>query len=235
MGEDQLVVTASDGIAVVLLNRPGVRNALSMSLRVDLRSCIADLDASPDVHAIILTGADPAFCSGVDLRELGAEPPPDLTGPSGAPFLTSSTPLVAAVNGAAYAGGLELVLACHLVVASSLAVFADTHAVHGMVPGWGLTALLTDAIGPRRARWMLLTSTPVDAATACAWGLASEVVDHADVLPAARSLARRIADLPSAARISRVLDAQAADRMEVALRLESAGWSTGGVPSRSSR
>jgi enoyl-CoA hydratase len=217
-------VEVDGGVAVVTLDRPGARNALSTEMRHHLRSIVHELDERPDVHAIVLTGVDPAFCAGVDLKELAAGTPPDLTGPRGAPFLTCSTPLVAAVNGPAYAGGLELVLACHLVVASERAWFADTHATHGMVPGWGLTALLTEAVGPRRARWMLLTSTPVDATTARDWGLVAEVVPHGDVLAAAVRLARRIAQQPSTTRISAVLDAQGADRMAAALVLESAAW-----------
>ena len=214
--------------AVVTLDRPDVRNALSTELRQRLREVIEELDARDDVRSIVLTGTDPAFCSGVDLRELGSSmPPDDLTGPRGDAFLTCRTPLVAAVNGPAYTGGLELVLACHLAVASERATFADTHAAHGLVPGWGLTALLADSVGPRRARWMILTGTPIPAHTALEWGLVNAVVPHGDVVDKALALARAVSSAPSSRRISALLDAQTARRVADALTLEANAWGTG--------
>ncbi len=222
-----LRIHVSDGAAIVTLDRPDVRNALSTELRQRLRDVIGELDERDDVQSIVLTGTDPAFCSGVDLRELGSSTPPDdLTGPRGDAFLTCSTPLVAAVNGPAYTGGLELVLACHLAVASERAVFADTHAAHGLVPGWGLTALLADSVGPRRARWMILNGTPISAETALAWGLVNAVVPHGRVVDEALALARTVASRPSGRRISALLDAQTASRVAVALAFEARAWGT---------
>ena len=140
----------TDAVATVTLNRPQARNALSAALRQELRATIARLDDDDTVRAIVLTGADPAFCAGVDLRELSAPGPHPAVGPLAEPFITSRTPLIGAINGAAYTGGLELALACHLLVASERASFADTHARIGFTPGWGLTVLLTEAIGSRR-------------------------------------------------------------------------------------
>lgn len=214
-------------VATVTLNRPAVRNALSHDLRRQLRETIADLDNDPSVGAIVLTGAGSAFCAGVDLRELAAgAAPPTPIGPLTRPFLSSTTPLIGAINGAAYTGGLELALACHFLLASERATFADTHARLGLLPGWGLTVLLTEAIGARRARQMSLTCEPIDAATALAWGLVNRVVDHAALHPASVDAAHRIAAHPQAAvrRLSSLYDAQAAARNAAAWRLETAAW-----------
>lgn len=225
--DEILTCIRGDGIATVTLARPRARNALSAELRRRLQSLLAELDADEDVGAIVLTGADPAFCAGVDLRELesGGAAAQGI-GPLTAPFVSTTTPLIGAVNGAAYTGGLELALACHFLIASERAVFADTHTQLGLMPGWGLTVLLRDAVGDRRAREMSLTSAPVDAQTAYRWGLVNRVVRHDDLLPTARELARRIAaqDRASVRRISRLYHEQAAARTETAWALEAAAF-----------
>lgn len=223
--EDVLETVRADGVATVTLNRPAVRNALSKDLRQAIRSTIAELDGDDTVGVIVLTGAGPAFCAGVDSRELGADAAGDIC-PRTAPFVSTTTPLIGAINGAAYTGGLELALACHFLVASDRATFADTHTRLHLMPGWGLTVLLTDAVGARRAREMSLSSTPVDAATALQWGLVNHVVPHEDLLPFTRGIARQIAAHGPAAvgRASRLYDAQAAVRTAAAWQLEAAAW-----------
>lgn len=223
--DDILETVRADGVATVTLNRPAVRNALSKELRQAIRSTIAELDGDVTVGAIVLTGAGPAFCAGVDSRELGAEAAADIR-PLTAPFVSTTTPLIGAINGAAYTGGLELALACHFLVASDRATFADTHTRLHLMPGWGLTVLLTDAVGARRAREMSLSSAPVDAATALQWGLVNHVVPHEDLLPFTLGLARQIAAHGPAAvgRASRLYDAQAAVRNSAAWQLEAAAW-----------
>jgi enoyl-CoA hydratase len=178
-----------DGVAVVTLNRPDRRNALSAALLSALRATVAELDASQHVRAIVLTGADPAFCAGLDLTELG-EPGSALGSAGSGPVLPAlTTVLVGAVNGAAVTGGLELALACDFLIASERARFADTHARVGIMPGWGLSYHLPEAVGLRRARQMSATGNFVDARTALAWGLVNEVVPHAELLDAAVRLA----------------------------------------------
>ena len=223
--EEILEVVRTDVVATVTLNRPEVRNALSKDLRHALRTAIAELDADETVGAIVLTGAGPAFCAGVDTRELGADASADIR-PLTAPFVSSATPLIGAINGPAYTGGLELALACHFLVASDRATFADTHTRLRLMPGWGLTVLLTDAVGARRAREMSLTSAPVDAATALRWGLVNHVVAHEELMPFTVDVARRIAASGPAAvrRVSRLYDAQAAARNSAAWQLEAASW-----------
>ncbi|MCZ7629480.1 MAG: enoyl-CoA hydratase [Microthrixaceae bacterium] len=166
--DSELVVEVAEGVATVTLNRPRARNALNATLRSALRQAMGELDADGTVRAIILTGADPAFCAGLDLKELAGSPGSLSSGFSGdggfsgdmdlrMPIPGMSTPLIGAVNGVAITGGLELALACDFLVASEQARFADTHARVGIMPGWGLTVQLAEAIGLRRARELSAT------------------------------------------------------------------------------
>lgn len=180
--------------AIVTLNRPEARNALNSAVQAALPAAIAALDADEDVDAIIVTGADPAFCAGVDLKELAAGDkglvlPKEQRGP----FPPHRTPIIGAVNGVAVTGGLELALACDFLVASEHARFADTHARVGVMPGWGMTVLLPQAVGLRRAREMSATGNYIDADTALAWGLVNHVVAHDQLLPTCLQLAADIA------------------------------------------
>jgi len=196
MPDDILLVEVTDRIAVVTLNRPAARNALSRDLIDTLIEAVHACDADETVDAVIITGADPAFCAGLDLRSLSGDPsvgrplrlaelPSDL-------FADVRTPVIAAVNGVAVTGGLELVLACDFVIASERARFADTHARLAFLPGWGLGVRLAEAVGTRRAREMSITGNYVDAATALTWGLVNHVVPHEELLPSCRSIAADI-------------------------------------------
>jgi enoyl-CoA hydratase len=196
MADDILLADVNDRIAVVTLNRPEARNALSRDLIDAILASVAAFDADGAVDAIILTGSDPAFSAGLDLRSLSGDPaagrplrlgelPADLFG-------SVRIPVIAAVNGVAVTGGLELVLACDFVVASERARFADTHARVGVMPGWGLTVLLAEAVGVRRARELSVTGNYIDAEVAAAWGLVNHVIAHADLLPFCRRLAADI-------------------------------------------
>ena len=198
MEPDSLVLLdVADGVAVLTLNRPEARNALSPELIARVQQACAECDARDDVSAMVLTGADPAFCGGIDLKRLAA-------GTSGAigligdsPFPPHRKPIIGAINGAAVTGGLELALACDFLIASERARFADTHARVGVMPGWGLTVELPQAIGLRRAKQMSFTGNYVDAATALSWGLVNEVVAHDQLLARARQLAIDIASIRS--------------------------------------
>lgn len=193
---------------VVRLDRPDARNALNGELRRALYDAMAAADADPDVDVIVLTGADPAFCAGLDLRELAADPGA-LGGGFGGdaelrrPWPELATPLIGAVNGVAVTGGLELALACDFLVASRHARFADTHARVGVQPGWGMSVLLPQAVGVRRARQMSVTGNFVDAPTALAWGLVNEVVEHDHLLDRCLALAADISgnDQPGVRRL----------------------------------
>jgi enoyl-CoA hydratase len=200
--DDVLLVDVADRIATVTMNRPGARNALNRDLRRQLHDRMLALDTDDGVDVVVLTGADPAFCAGLDLKELGssAGASVDALGRSPAadpqargPFPPIAKPVIGAVNGVAITGGFEVALRCDLLVASERAAFADTHARVGIMPDWGLTVLLPQAIGVRRAREMSATGNFVDAATALTWGLVNHVVSHDELLPRARALAADMA------------------------------------------
>jgi len=199
--EPVILVEREEAVATVTLNRPQARNALSRELRKALWQTMAELDGDASVAAIVLTGADPAFCAGLDLKELAATSGAALgeTGAAGdtaarrGPLPPMQTPVIGAVNGVAVTGGFELALACDFLVASERAAFADTHARVGIMPGWGLTVLLPEAVGFRRAKELSSTGNFLDARTALTWGLVNHVVPHDDLLPFARKLGEDIA------------------------------------------
>jgi enoyl-CoA hydratase len=190
---DLLLFEVKDGTAVLTLNRPEARNALSLALQEALIDGIRQVHERDDVGVAILTGAGPAFCAGFDLKEIAA----GTGGGDGegkqtelaALIDTLPKPLIGAINGFAITGGFELALACDVLIASSEARFADTHTRVGMVPGWGLSQRLPRAIGIYRAKELSLTGNFIDAATAAEWGLVNRVVAPAELLPACLALA----------------------------------------------
>ena len=197
---ERVLRTERDGaVATLVLDRPQARNALSSALVRQLRAALAELDADDTVDVVVLTGADPSFCAGLDLKELGStganlelgSSPPGV--PPGHPWAPLTKPVLGAVNGVAVTGGLELALHCDLLVASERAAFADTHARVGVMPGWGMSVLLPAAVGTRLARRMSLTGDFLSAEEALRAGLVTEVVPHEDLLPRALELARTIA------------------------------------------
>jgi enoyl-CoA hydratase len=176
-------VTISDGVAVVTLNRPEARNALSRALLTQLHGAIDGFQKDDSVAAIVLTGAGPVFSAGIDVKEIAAEPSIARTiGPRLGPLFNSRKPIIGAVNGPALTGGLELALACDWIIASDRASFGDSHTRLGVSPGWGMTVLLSEAVGTRRARQLLTTGERIDATVAREWGLINEVVPHDDFL-----------------------------------------------------
>lgn len=193
---DVVLYEVDDRVATVTLNRPEARNALSSELRRQLTERLTQADDDPDVDVVILTGADPAFCAGLDLKEIGAGA--DLTAAGGSddpargqrgPFPPMTKPVIGAINGVAVTGGFEVALNCDFLVASERARFADTHARVGIQPGWGLTVLLAEAVGVRRAKELSATGNFLDAETALTWGLVNHVVAHEELLPFCRRLA----------------------------------------------
>lgn len=192
-----------DGIAVVTLNRPEAMNALSRDLRYELAAAMRAVDADDAVRCVILTGAgERAFTAGLDLKELGTD-----TSNLGAANATSADqnpvkaieqcrkPVIGAINGVAITGGFEVAIACDILIASTNARFADTHARVGILPGWGLSQKLSRMIGISRAKQLSLSGNFLDAETACAWGLVNSVVAPDQLLPVARALAHDIASV----------------------------------------
>jgi len=225
---DVVLYEVAERIATVTLNRPEARNALSREVRRQLPEALRQADADDDVDVIILTGADPAFCAGIDLKEMAAseggftEPVLDEAGRRG-PFPDVEKLVIGAVNGVAVTGGFEVALNCDFLVASERARFADTHARVGVQPGWGLTVLLPQAVGVRRAKELSATGNFLDAGTALAWGLVNHVVPHDELLPFTRSLATDIVsnDQAGVRRITRTYREGALLSGEEAWRLES--------------
>jgi len=198
-----LVEKPFDGVAVVTLNRPEAMNALSKALRMALQTAIAELDADTEVKVLVLTGAgERAFTAGLDLKELSTDPlgmgAANATDPAQNPaqaVLSCSKPIIGAINGVAITGGFELALACDVLLCSTNARFADTHARVGITPGWGLSQKLSRCIGPYRAKELSLTGNFLSAQQAYDWGLANRVVAPEDLMPAALELARQMADI----------------------------------------
>jgi enoyl-CoA hydratase len=190
------------GVRMLTLNRPTKRNAIDRELFGELIEAFEELDRDAAVRVAIVTGAGSAFCSGVDLADVGdAELPAERrrTGVSPPSVLLSvKTPVIAAVNGACTTGGLELALACDLIIASDAASFADTHLQLGLIPSWGGTALLPAAVGTRRAKAMILSGSFISAQEALAYGLVAAVVAPDQLRGHAVSLAQRIAAIPRA-------------------------------------
>lgn len=218
-------VEIADGIAMITMHRPEVRNAINPAMRQAIKTSLADLEANDAVHVIILTGSDPAFSAGIDLKVLGAEPSKivsDVPRKSVSPFPARTKPVLGAINGPAITGGLELALNCDFLIASERAVFADTHARVGVMPGWGLTALLTDAVGRTRAREMSLTGNFVNADEALRWGLVNRVVAHDELMATTRRLAGDIVgnDRASVRRMLATYAEQEAASLSEAWRIE---------------
>ncbi len=197
-----VLVEVDDRVATVTLNRPEARNALSAELQSQLNDTITALDGRDDVGCMVLTGADPAFCAGVDLKSLSTEQRTVQLGRMRSPathfgmLATHLTPVIGAINGPTVTGGLELALSCDFLIASERARFADTHARVGVMPGGGLTIRLPELIGIDRARRMSFTGDFIDAETARAWGLVVEVVPHHALLARAREMAATVAAIP---------------------------------------
>lgn len=188
-------------VRVLTMNRPEARNALSTKLIEELYAAMSDADEDSSVRAVVLTGADPAFCAGVDLKEaqqLGAA--------YFEQFQTQSCirktaemrkPIVAAINGPVFTGGLEMALGCDFLIASQRAAFADTHARVGILPGGGMTARLPQLVGWAMARRLSMTGEVIDADRAERIGLVTEVVPHERLLARAVELAAQIAEVPA--------------------------------------
>src|SRR4051812_15201867 len=187
--DDVLLIDTTDRIRTLTLNRPQSRNALSAALRRQFFAALRDAEADDAVDVVILTGADPVFCAGLDLKEPGDTTElPDIS-PKWPPM---TKPVVGAINGAAVTGGLELTLYCDILIASEQARFADTHARVGLLPTWGLSVRLPQKVGVGLARRMSLTGDYLSAPEALRAGLVTEVVPHEELLPAARKVADSI-------------------------------------------
>jgi enoyl-CoA hydratase/carnithine racemase len=198
----EIVETSVDDfhVALLRLNRPEARNALSPEMRERLSSELRRLDADPEIRCMVIAGSDKVFAAGADIRAMAERPldaPPD---PVGMAFwkgiATTEVPLIAAVSGYALGGGCELAMACDLIVADETARFGQPEITLGIIPGGGGTQRLTRAIGKQRAMEYVLTGRHFDAGTALKWGLVNKVVKNGRCVDEALEMARTIAEQP---------------------------------------
>jgi enoyl-CoA hydratase len=188
--QQSLVITEHHGdVALIRLNRPEARNAMNVPMA---QATVDAIEAAQSSRAIVITGNGPAFCAGLDLRDLGTEKLTDLPGFIGA-AADSKVPMIAAVNGAAVTGGFELALGCDFIVGSPRARFADTHLRVGVFPGPVLVEL-PRRVGIAKAREMTLTGNFVDAETALRIGILNHLVPEEELVGFSLDLAQAIAE-----------------------------------------
>lgn len=199
--ETLLVAIDADGIGVVTMNRPDAMNAMNTQMMRDLRDCFMQFYVDDSAaRCLVLTGSgERGFCTGADLKERRGmtdaawRQQHAVIEQAIRAIMECPIPIIAAVNGAAFAGGLELALACDFVYAAEHARFALTEVTLGIMPGAAGTQNLPRAVGQRRAKEIILTGTPFGAADALAWGLANKVVPGAQLMREVRAVAARIA------------------------------------------
>jgi enoyl-CoA hydratase len=193
---DLVLTSVDDHVALITVNDPDRRNAVTAEMSAGLRAAVSAAEADPDVHAVIVTGAGKAFCAGADLTALGAATEEGLRVIYDG-FLAvaqCTLPTIAAVNGAAVGAGLNLALAADVRIAGPDALFDPRFQKLGIHPGGGATWMLQRAVGPQVARASLLFGMRFDAGAAVRHGLALEVAD--DAVAAARALAAGPASAP---------------------------------------
>jgi crotonobetainyl-CoA hydratase len=200
--EGPLIVERRGAVGLLTLNRPRVHNAVNADMATAFGAALDRFDADPDVGAIVVHGGTAkSFCSGADLTEVAAGTTPNARGHEEWGFLGLvkhfiSVPIIAAVNGPAYAGGVELLLACDLVVAADHARFVFTEIEHGLFASMGGTVRLAGHVPRKIAFEWLIAPAEIDMPTALAWGLVNRIVPRGEELGVALALAERIAALP---------------------------------------
>jgi enoyl-CoA hydratase/carnithine racemase len=211
-GTNELLCTITDRVAVITLNRPDARNAMSPDLTAALRTQIRERGDDDAVGALVITGAGTAFCSGGDVKGMGGRGPrgqmtyeerlADLrwrqSNLTGALFAVRK-PTIAALPGAAAGAGLAIALACDMRIAAKSAFAATGYARIGLSGDYGMSWLLTRTIGPMRARELMLTAERVDAERCERIGLVNRVVEDAKLQEAAFAWAKSLAEGPQIA------------------------------------
>lgn len=230
---ETLIVDDRETSVWITLNRPEKMNSISPAMLDELEAVMAGLAGRQSLRALVFTGSGRGFCAGVDLkaaqaRVQGADGPA-----ANAAFLERlrgvfmqverfPRPVIAAVNGLALAGGLELVLCCDLVLAAESAKLGDAHANYGLVPGGGSSVRLPRKIGPNRAKYLIYSGDFLPAATLAEWGLVHRVVPDKDLAAATAELIERLAGRSplGLARMKRMVDDGLEQSLEAALSYE---------------
>jgi len=188
------------GVALLRLNRPEARNALSPQMRGEIVEALERLDADPAARCIVIAGSDDFFAAGADIRAMAERSVDAAPDPKGMEFWTRltaiGTPTIAAVSGYAFGGGCELALACDMIVCDEKTRFGQPEITLGIIPGGGGSQRLARAIGKQRAMEYVLTGRRWDAETAERWGLVNKVAKKGKWLEEAIELARLIAERP---------------------------------------
>jgi len=194
--EKPVLIEIIENTALISLNRPEKRNAINRGLLMNLFDCIDEASGNDKVKAVIITGKGKSFCAGLDLEAIKTEnlldprkdgrDLPDI-------FRDCKKPILGAVNGHAITGGFEIALNCDFLIASESASFRDTHARIGIHPGWGMTQLLQESVGIRRAKELSFTCRAVSAEEALRIGLVNQVVPDGDLVKRALEIAAEIA------------------------------------------
>jgi enoyl-CoA hydratase len=201
-------------IATITLDRPEKLNAITPAMLEGLEATLASIDADDAIRVVVITGAgERAFCAGADINAWASLASIDMWRkwvPSGHRVIDRldglRQPTIAALNGIAYGGGLELALACDIRIAADTAKVAAPEVGIGTIPGWGMTTRLAVAAGPARAKQMILIGQPVDAVRAEAWGVLSEVVPATELPAVTSQIAGRIAaQAPVAVQVAKQL------------------------------
>jgi enoyl-CoA hydratase len=227
---DELLVERRGTVLWLTLNRPKALNSVTASMLDALVAAIEAGDRDPEVRAIVLTGSGRGFCAGADLKDSAKR-----SHEAGAAFVkkigeltnlmeSSGTTVIAAVNGIAVSGGLELVLACDIVVAAESAVLGDSHSNFAMFPGAGATARLPRKIGLNNAKYVMLTGETRSAREWMALGLVSQVVADGDLHDSVAMLAETLASKSPLvlARMKQALNDSLDQPLPIALRYERA-------------
>ncbi|WP_296675638.1 enoyl-CoA hydratase-related protein [Novosphingobium sp.] len=195
MSEPLVLFERDDSIVTLTLNRPDKRNALNLALWSELAAHLDSIEAAGDnIGVVILRATGPVFCAGNDLKERGAKLPSRYYQAKIVTRLAElAQPVIVAVQGGCFTGGLELILAGDIIVASESASFADTHGKFALVPAWGMSQRLPRRVGQWKAREMSFTGLPVSGAEAAQIGLANHCVPDAELDAKVRALADAIA------------------------------------------
>ncbi|MEX0579753.1 MAG: enoyl-CoA hydratase [Mycobacterium sp.] len=203
MSYETILVSRSERVGTITLNRPEALNALNSLVMVEVTGAAAELDADPGIGAIIITGSAKAFAAGADIKEMATL---SFSEVFEADFFAAwsrlaavRTPLIAAVAGYALGGGCELAMMCDVLIAADTAKFGQPEIKLGVLPGMGGSQRLTRAIGKAKAMDMILTGRTIDAAEAERSGLVSRVVPAGDLLTEATAVATAISQMSRSA------------------------------------
>lgn len=213
MTEPTVLYQADGAVALITLNRPQALNSFTRQMHQDLWAALDKAETDPAVRAIVLTGAGRGFCAGADLAEFDFEPGPDLVrradpgpvidqafNPTARRIQNLRMPIIAAVNGVAAGAGASLAMTCDIAIAAPGASFIQAFSKIGLIPDAGSTWLLPQRVGMARAMALAMTGDKLPAQQAKDWGMIWDVAD--DCVAAARTLAARLASMPTKALVA---------------------------------